>query len=252
MIGADLSIADTELNLRNSFGRDTANILKNNLKNVETEFDYCIIDCAPTINLITMNTIISSDEVIIPIKIDKFALKGYETTYKNISKVISSYGLDTKIKVLFTMVNRNNIDKGIIESIPMAHYESTIRFQAKPITESSFNSSALIDSGDSGVKDDYILFWKSLREVNKIGKKEFSFTDLVNIEDDKNIRINMYKLRMDKIIENENNNYELNDIEQLSDSIEQLGLLQPLLVKKLPNDMYEIVAGHRRYNAIKN
>lgn len=61
----------------------------------------------------------------------------------------------------------------------------------------------------------------------------------------------MYKLRMDKIIENENNNYELNDIEQLSDSIEQLGLLQPLLVKKLPNDMYEIVAGHRRYNAIK-
>lgn len=158
MIGADLSIADTELNLRNSFGRDTANILKNNLKNVEAEFDYCIIDCAPTINLITMNTIISSDEVIIPIKIDKFALKGYETTYKNISKVISSYGLNTKIKVLFTMVNRNNIDKGIIESIPMAHYESTIRFQAKPITESSFNSSALIDSGDSGVKDDYILF----------------------------------------------------------------------------------------------
>ncbi|MEM5156987.1 ParB/Srx family N-terminal domain-containing protein, partial [Enterococcus faecalis] len=60
-----------------------------------------------------------------------------------------------------------------------------------------------------------------------------------------------YKLRMDKIIENENNNYELNDIEQLSDSIEQLGLLQPLLVKKLPNDIYEIVAGHRRYNAIK-
>ncbi|EGO8594479.1 chromosome partitioning protein ParB [Enterococcus faecalis] len=84
-----------------------------------------------------------------------------------------------------------------------------------------------------------------------MAKKEFSFTDLVSIEDDKNIRINMYKLRMDKIIENENNNYELNDIEQLSDSIEQLGLLQPLLVKKLPNDKYEIVAGHRRYNAIK-
>ena len=84
-----------------------------------------------------------------------------------------------------------------------------------------------------------------------MAKKEFSFTDLVNIEDDKNIRIHMYKLRKDKIIENENNNYELNDIEQLSDSIEQLGLLQPLLVKKLPNDMYEIVAGHRRYNAIK-
>lgn len=84
-----------------------------------------------------------------------------------------------------------------------------------------------------------------------MGKKEFSFTDLVNIEDDKNIRINMYKIRLDKIVENKKNNYAVNDIEQLADSIEQLGLLQPLLVKTLTNETYEIVAGHRRYNAIK-
>lgn len=82
-------------------------------------------------------------------------------------------------------------------------------------------------------------------------KKEFSFMDMVNIEDDEKIRINMYKLDLDKIIENKNNNYELTDIEKLADSIEQLGLLQPLLVKKLANETYEIVAGHRRYNAIK-
>lgn len=167
MIGADLSIADSELKLRNSFGRDTANILKNNLKQIEADFDYCIIDCAPTINLITMNTIISSDEMIIPIKIDKFALKGYETTYKNISKVIRSYGLETKIRVLFTMVNRNNIDKKIIESIPMEHYETTIRFQAKPITESSFNNIVLIDGNeDSNVKNDYILFLEEFEGGN--------------------------------------------------------------------------------------
>lgn len=162
MIGADLSIADSELNLRNSFGRDTANILKNNLKRVKNNFDYCIIDCAPTINLITMNIIIASDEIIVPIKIDKFALKGYETTYKNISKVVKSYGLKTKTKVLFTMVNRNNIDKQIIKSIPMEHYESTIRFQAKPVTESSFSNNVLIDSRDSNVKDDYIAFYKEV------------------------------------------------------------------------------------------
>lgn len=164
MIGADLSIADSELRLRNSFGRDIANLLKNKLNTIRNEYDFCIIDCSPTINLITMNIIISSDEIIIPIKIDKFALKGYETTNKNISKVIDSYGLKTKTKILFTMVNRNNIDKEVINSIPMEHYESTIRFQAKPITESSFNNSALIDSKKSNVKEDYIAF---LNEVER-------------------------------------------------------------------------------------
>ncbi|GAA3268004.1 hypothetical protein GCM10017706_32950 [Lactococcus lactis subsp. hordniae] len=40
MIGADLSIANADLNLRNSFGRDTSSILKNNLKEVKDDFDY--------------------------------------------------------------------------------------------------------------------------------------------------------------------------------------------------------------------
>ncbi|EPM6858996.1 ParB/Srx family N-terminal domain-containing protein [Enterococcus faecalis] len=84
-----------------------------------------------------------------------------------------------------------------------------------------------------------------------MAKKEFSFMDMVNIEDDEKIRINMYKLSLDKIKENKKNNYELTNIDELADSIEQLGLLQPLLVKELPKGIYEIVAGHRRYNAIK-
>ncbi|MCT0449980.1 ParA family protein [Lactococcus lactis] len=167
MIGADLSIANADLNLRNSFGRDTSSILKNNLKEVKDDFDYCIIDCAPTINLVTMNSIIASDEIIVPIKIDKFALKGYETTYNNILKTVNSYGLKTKTKVLFTMVNRNNIDKQIIESIPMEHYETTIRFQAKPITESSFNNEVVIDTQDSNVKSDYLNFLHEVEVEDK-------------------------------------------------------------------------------------
>lgn len=84
-----------------------------------------------------------------------------------------------------------------------------------------------------------------------MSKKEFSFTDLVNVEDDKNIRINVFNLSPEEIIENKKNNYEINDIAQLADSIEQLGLLQPLLVKSLSHETYEIVAGHRRFTAIK-
>mgnify|MGYP000943960298 CR=1 FL=1 len=114
MIGSSLAVAESELKVRNSFNRNSSNIVKKVLKKLDSKYDYCIIDCAPTINLITLNIIIASDEIIIPIKIDKFALEGYRTTLKNINQIIDDYELDTEVTVLYTMVNRNNIDKQFI------------------------------------------------------------------------------------------------------------------------------------------
>lgn len=156
MIGSKLAVADSELKIRNSFSRNSSNIVSKMLKMISDKYDYCIIDCSPTINLITLNIINASDEIIIPIKIDKFALEGYKTTMNNINKIIDEYELDTKLKVLYTMVNRNNIDKNVIGTISAPKFETTIRFQAKPVTESALNNTVLIDSvTDSGVKVDY-------------------------------------------------------------------------------------------------
>ena len=156
MIGSKLAVADSELKIRNSFSRNSSNIVSKMLKMISDKYDYCIIDCSPTINLITLNIINASDEIIIPIKIDKFALEGYQTTMNNINKIIDEYELDTKLKVLYTMVNRNNIDKNVIGTISAQKFETTIRFQAKPVTESALKNTVLIDSDtDSGVKDDY-------------------------------------------------------------------------------------------------
>lgn len=163
MIGSKLAVADSELKIRNSFSRNSSNIVSKMLKMISDKYDYCIIDCSPTINLITLNIINASDEIIIPIKIDKFALEGYQTTMKNINKIIEEYELDTKLKVLYTMVNRNNIDRNVIETISADKFQTTIRFQAKPVTESALNNSVLIDSAkDSGVKEDYKNFIKEI------------------------------------------------------------------------------------------
>lgn len=157
MIGSSLAVAESELKVRNSFNRNSSNIVKKVLKKLYSKYDYCIIDCAPTINLITLNIIISSDEIIIPIKIDKFALEGYRTTLKNINQIIDDYELDTELIVLYTMVNRNNIDKQIIQDISGNRFKTTIRHQAKPVTESALKNEVLIDNSKSSkVKEEYI------------------------------------------------------------------------------------------------
>ena len=79
----------------------------------------------------------------------------------------------------------------------------------------------------------------------------FKFTDVLNPKQNEDSISSFKRVTLDKLIENEENSYPLSDIEQLADSIESLGLLQPLLVKKNASKKYTIIAGHRRYNAIK-
>lgn len=80
---------------------------------------------------------------------------------------------------------------------------------------------------------------------------EFTFTDLMNPNEHERKKTNTTYIPIDEIKENNKNNYELVDIDKLAESIYDLGILQPLLVKQKNKYEYELVAGHRRYNAIK-
>ena len=79
----------------------------------------------------------------------------------------------------------------------------------------------------------------------------FGFTDLMNKDEHKRKKTNTKNIPIEEIKENENNNYDLVDIDKLADSIDELGLLQPVLVKQRDKYSYELIAGHRRFNAIK-
>ena len=60
----------------------------------------------------------------------------------------------------------------------------------------------------------------------------FGFTDLMNKDEHKRKKTNTKNIPIEEIKENENNNYDLVDIDKLADSIDELGLLQPVLVKQ--------------------
>lgn len=139
------------------------------LKPVFDDFDYVIIDCPPILNLLTVNALNVSEEVIIPIKIDKAAQKGFQITLNNIREIAESYDLDIDYKVLFTMVTRTKIDQQKINEISLDCGETnviktTIRNQAKPIKEASYNQSSVVE-GKSGVGNDYLDLADELLEV---------------------------------------------------------------------------------------
>lgn len=78
----------------------------------------------------------------------------------------------------------------------------------------------------------------------------YNFNNLFNNETKKAISPVIY-IDIDKLIPNKNNPYSIEEIDDLANSILELGLLQNLVVEETKKDKYTIISGHRRYNALK-
>ncbi|MDA0836997.1 MAG: ParA family protein [Planctomycetota bacterium] len=87
---ANLNLAACEITLVNTAGRET--VLKRSLSEVSEHFDYCIIDCAPSLSLLTVNALMASDEIFIPIQMGYFALEGVQHLMTIIDLVKSDLG----------------------------------------------------------------------------------------------------------------------------------------------------------------
>lgn len=94
---------------------DMYEILKDQIIEIEG-FDYCIIDNPPALNLLTVNSLLASDRIIIPIKTDYLSLKGFDDLKETIKKVQKKNKKLLIEGVLFTLFDkRRNLDKNIIE-----------------------------------------------------------------------------------------------------------------------------------------
>lgn len=93
--------------------------LKNNIQEIRHIFDYIIIDCQPSLGLGTMNALVASDSVIIPVQCEFFALEGITQLLNSIIMVQSSMNPNLRIEgVLLTMLDgRTNIGLEVIEEI---------------------------------------------------------------------------------------------------------------------------------------
>ncbi len=93
--------------------------LRFNLKEIRENYDYIIIDCQPSLGISTMNALVASDSVIIPVQCEYFALEGITQLLNSIILVQSNMNPDLRIEgVLLTMLDgRTNIGLEVIEEV---------------------------------------------------------------------------------------------------------------------------------------
>lgn len=79
------------------------------LRQVRTNYDYILVDCPPSLGLLTVNGLVAADEVIIPVQCEYYALEGLGQLLKTVELVQENLGSPIKIKgALLTMYDRRN------------------------------------------------------------------------------------------------------------------------------------------------
>jgi chromosome partitioning protein len=101
---ANLELSQAQLDLVSAFSREL--ILKDMLQSVRQEYDYILVDCLPSLGLLTINALSAADSVLIPLQSDYLAMKGLALLLSTIISVQERLNPSLKILgVLFTMTN---------------------------------------------------------------------------------------------------------------------------------------------------
>lgn len=127
IIPATIQLAGAEIELVSTISRELK--LKKALNAVKHNYDYIIIDCPPSLGILTINSLTASDSVIIPIQCEYYALEGLSQLLNTVRLVQKNLNPHLKIEgVLLTMLDaRTNLGIQVIEEVKKYFQEKVYR-----------------------------------------------------------------------------------------------------------------------------
>ena len=113
LIPSDIELSSIEMTLVNAMSREYT--MKNCISSIKDKYDYILIDCQPSLGMITINALACADKVIIPVQPQFLAAKGMSQLIGTISKIRKQINPNLKIDgIALTIVdNRTNLTKNI-------------------------------------------------------------------------------------------------------------------------------------------
>ena len=125
LIPSNVNLAGAEIELIDQKGKEY--ILKNALDFVRDDYDFIILDCPPSLSLLTVNAMTASDTVLVPIQCEYYALEGLSQLIHTINLVRERLNETLNIEgIVFTMYDgRTNLSQEVVENVK-AHVQQKI------------------------------------------------------------------------------------------------------------------------------
>ena len=117
LIPSNINLSGAEVELLNE--EDPQNVLKNKITEILGEYDYIIMDCPPSLSILTINALSAAGSVLVPIQCEYYALEGLSQLIETIDLVKDRINNDLKIEgILFTMYDvRNRLSSQVVENV---------------------------------------------------------------------------------------------------------------------------------------
>ena len=168
LIPTNLELASLEVSLVNAMSREST--MKNCIEELKQKYDFILIDCMPSLGMITINALASADKVIIPVQSEFLAAKGMNHLMNTIMKVRKNINkeLDVSGIVLTIVDGRRKLSKEITEELKETYgkvfkiYDTQIPRAVKAAESSRMGESILSYDKDSNVAKSYIELAKEV------------------------------------------------------------------------------------------
>ena len=117
MIPANINLTGAEIELIGNDRREY--ILQEALAEVKDAYDFIIIDCPPSLSLLTINALVAADTVLVPIQCEYYALEGLSQVLRTIGLVRKKMNPSLELEgVVFTMYDaRTNLSLQVVENV---------------------------------------------------------------------------------------------------------------------------------------
>lgn len=172
LVPSHINLVGAEIEILNVPEREL--VLRKSLDKVKDQFDYIIIDCSPSLGVITINSLSAADSVLIPVQCEYFALEGLGQLLNTINIVKQHFNKDLAIEgVLLTMFDTrlrlsNQVSEEVRRYFGNKVFETVIHRNVRISEAPSFGKPIILyDAISSGAKN-YMALASELLERNKI------------------------------------------------------------------------------------
>ena len=174
LIPSHIDLVGAEIEMINYPNRET--VLKNILEPIRNEYDFIVIDCSPSLGLITVNALTAADSVVVPVQTEFFALEGLGKLLNTIKIVQNRLNPELQIEgILMTMYDgRLRLCNQVVSEV-RKHFEemvfnSIIHRNTRLSEAPSFGKPVILYDADSKGAINYLNLAKEILQKNNLTK----------------------------------------------------------------------------------
>ncbi len=125
IVPSNTQLVGAEVELVGTVSRET--ILKDRLEEIRSHFDFIIIDCPPSLSLLTLNALVAATSVLIPVQCEYFAMEGIADLQRTIGLVRGQLNPDLRVRgIVLTMFDARNKLAHQVQDEMRHHYKDAV------------------------------------------------------------------------------------------------------------------------------